>query len=240
MPFSDSGLWIPREPPKKKSWRTGVTLPLVVSIISVALSSGIAWFGLRLTRINTKLAQRAYLGYKVELAYQPSFPYNLGYRIILTNLGNTPADTIEVRPAEFDELLNMHVPPGTQLPRKVKNVFSKAPYFSPTDPFDFQLGPKETVAVDGFAILPPKSFIGVTIMGKIIYFDVFGDFHKQYYCTELTTPDSKPLTPTTPGIFSLVGYQFKDCQMFSREEVIPGPLLPTPWNKESVSKEYDK
>jgi hypothetical protein len=131
----------------------------------------------------------------------------------------------------------------------------------PLKPYDFQLGPKETGAVEpdnviglpANGILPsirmneqitfstPLIFFGIS--GKILYFDVFGDFHKQYYCAEVRPRLELLLQAPSRGSSSTrspVIYHFEDCESFSRVEVVPGgPLMPTPWNQVSIKKEFE-
>lgn len=192
---------------------------------------------------NTHIAQRAYLGYKLELVRRPTVgptgQATVEYRVIVINLGNTPADDILVSSVEFNEIMNLHfAPPSDQLPRKGRYVppsyDPRKLSFSPKRPSEVRLGPKETVTVEGSDMFPPGSLPG-HISGKIIYFDVVGDFHKQYYCTEVRL--GPPLHAPPPATYSLVSYYLDECELFGREEWLPGPLVP-PWNDEAIAKEY--
>jgi hypothetical protein len=199
-----------------------------VSIISVMLSSGIASLSLRENRINTKLAQRAYLGYKVEPVPNQR-PGNLSqYRVMLTNFGNTPADAILVRPVDF---LN---PQPTRKAQNAHSPYDTTPYNDPTpetSPSLFGLGPKETVAVE---VIGPDSRRPVPFSGYILYLDVFGVFHKQSYCV---VPRLDPqITDNTTGKLKPPTDHFEDCDELGAargEEDIS-----VSGNDEAISREY--
>src|ERR1700722_17241980 len=97
MPYTPSGLWIPYEIPSRRSWKSGFTLPVVVSITSVLIVVMSLW----ITRYNTQVGQRAYLATTFKLVDSADVLKALDddnwklvilqYDIEITNEGATPA-----------------------------------------------------------------------------------------------------------------------------------------------------
>lgn len=155
------------------------------SIAIVALF--VAWGSLRTSERSMKVSQRAYLGYEIAVtngnqvaeALRADRDFFLYYQVTVTNMGNTPADSISPK---------LNVLPDPDRPPLMITF--------PTAAFD--LGPKESRVLTGQALFKhmhsirqlPGFSSGFT--GQIEYKDVFGDRQVKEVCYQFLVSGDTP------------------------------------------------
>jgi len=156
-----------------------ITILIGIFSPSIALVAvGIAVQSLRTSQQSMKVGQRAYLNYQVAVnngseiveKLRSDKDFFLNYQVTVTNLGNTPADSIYPK-------LNV-VPDPDRTP-----VMVNFPAL-----LSFELGPKESRVLSGQALFKHihnvRHIPGFTtgFVGQIEYMDVFGDLQVKPVC----------------------------------------------------------
>ncbi len=177
MPFTDSGLWVPRTPEEEKSSRK-LSASIVLSGLSFVVSIGV----LLNTRYQTQVAQRAYLSaefdvinedvlYKQLAAFADGEAY-LGFKTDVKNLGNTPAESVAVTLEQTQPFLGLTSHSMPVLPIR-------------------DIGPKSDSTFQGNQLFeydpkrPPKDF-HAQLIEHVDYNDAFGTRHRDNFCFEVS------------------------------------------------------
>ena len=185
MPFTKSGLWIPREP-QEKTWKAWIkkNSPLFVSVLALLMSIVSLWQNTRQSRI----AQRAYLSSSFALpnsiflrGFYSGLPNTImDINVTLENLGSTPAQQVQVFIEQIYQLRGeitseermTHLEPVRDLQPREKYIFSGHHYFDIARTY-----PKK----DGFI---------VSLIEHIEFEDVFGQYHEERICQRVTGVDN--------------------------------------------------
>lgn len=173
MPFTDSGLWIPRKIRKRSNWgkRIHAYLPIAISVAAL-------WFSL----YQTKIGQRAYLSSTFTLSRPEIFwgqifdlklnDPDLDFKIKIDNLGNTPAEdvAIELEQVSQPETFSSKTPvvPIRDVAPKESAVFSGT--------YKFEIRKLSEIKAGFYARLPEH----------VSYRDVFGSHHNQDFCYQVS------------------------------------------------------
>jgi hypothetical protein len=191
MPLTESGLWVPYNVPNKKTrWWKGFTLPVIVSILSLLVAAGSMW----ITRYNTQVAQRAYLGYAFLLdddnkpftQLDPTYPdVDIMWTMKVQNLGNTPARRVK---------LDFGASSGYHLVLRGSIV----------TPLDTEIRPKESITFSGVVMFIRKPFhvtepVLPMVSGAAYYDDVFGESHIDNVCYGIFDNHKSKLTVAACG-----------------------------------------
>jgi hypothetical protein len=160
----------------KPHWIT-ICLGIIPSLVAV-VAVGIALLSLRTNQRAMKVSQRAYLTYQVAVingnevveALRADKDFFLNYQILVTNMGNTPADSI------YPKINVMRDPDRTPVMINFPTLAA------------FDLGPKESRVLTGQALFKHFNTVrglpGLTtgFMGQIEYKDVFEDSQVKQVC----------------------------------------------------------
>jgi len=144
-----------------------------------------------LTRRNTEIAQRAYLGVQFQLPHRDKLlnfvkssgsTFDFLLNLQLTNSGNSPANDVNT---SIDWKLGL----------EVENAMHKEiiPF---SDKFD--IGPKETASIELYRQLSSEivaralinKALKIVVAGRVTYSDVFGQRHEQPICQRITVDAS--------------------------------------------------
>jgi hypothetical protein len=176
MPLTESGLWVPHEPLRKKSWKRFVNFSSVVSVLSIVIATATFFT----TRYTSQTAQRAYLSYSMHIKVPSDLLRSVkerkayiivDYRITVNNLGNTPA------------LRVYH----TLVASSMLNPNAKVLFNQDYQPPWVDIPPKGTFNIDGFmfitndsqALLDP---LALFLQGSFSYDDIFRNSHSLSVC----------------------------------------------------------
>jgi len=179
MPTTDSGLWVPHQPPRKKRLWDGFTLPVIVSIISVLIA---AW-ALRTTTQAFESGRRAWL--KADYRFPEYFTAltAAAVQVQIKNVGNSAAlNSIAYTNFEIADSKNgpTFTPPFTyqaNLPAIFPTDTQAFPLTrTPNNPNGLRRALTTTEVED---LLNGKAYIA--IFGQVRYSDQFG-MHWTRYC----------------------------------------------------------